>query len=147
MQVALRPAFASDFDYCKRLYFDGVERIAEELHLDRAAQLAGLRQYWVETGVRIITFDGLDVGWPQTSVQDAGLFISQLFVDAPFRGRGIGTEVMNRAIAGANSANQAFVLAVVKINPALRLYERLGFRITDEDDRKYYLKRDPVPLR
>jgi ribosomal protein S18 acetylase RimI-like enzyme len=31
----------------------------------------------------------------------------------------------------------------VKINPALRLYERLGFRITHEDERKFYMKRDP----
>jgi ribosomal protein S18 acetylase RimI-like enzyme len=31
----------------------------------------------------------------------------------------------------------------VKINPALRLYERLGFRITHEDERKFYRKRDP----
>jgi ribosomal protein S18 acetylase RimI-like enzyme len=34
-------------------------------------------------------------------------------------------------------------LSVVKINPALRLYERLGFRITHEDDRKFYMKREP----
>ncbi len=26
--------------------------------------------------------------------------------------------------------------------PALRLYERLGFRITGGDDRKFYMKRD-----
>jgi hypothetical protein len=32
---------------------------------------------------------------------------------------------------------------VVKINPALRLYERMGFRITHEDDRKLYMRRDP----
>jgi ribosomal protein S18 acetylase RimI-like enzyme len=33
---------------------------------------------------------------------------------------------------------------VVKINPALRLYERLGFQVIREDDRKFYMKRDPV---
>jgi ribosomal protein S18 acetylase RimI-like enzyme len=31
-------------------------------------------------------------------------------------------------------------LGVVKSNPALRLYERLGFKITHEDDRKFYVK-------
>jgi ribosomal protein S18 acetylase RimI-like enzyme len=34
-------------------------------------------------------------------------------------------------------------LSVAKINPALRLYERLGFRVTHEDARKFYMKRDP----
>jgi len=34
-------------------------------------------------------------------------------------------------------------LNVVKVNPARRLYERLGFRITNEDDRKFYMKLNP----
>jgi GNAT superfamily N-acetyltransferase len=70
-------------------------------------------------------------------------FVAQLFVDDPFQGRGIGTEVMNRLIGEATRFNQAVRLAVVKINPALRLYERLGFHVTHEDDRKFYMKRDP----
>ncbi len=147
MQIVLRPALAQDFEYCKRVYFHEMERIIQELHLDRVSQLASFSQYWTPAEVRIITLDDLDVGWLQSSVEDDGLFLAQLFVEGPFQGRGIGTEVMNRLIAGAARANQAVVLAVAKINPALRLYERLAFHITDEDDRKYYLKRDPVPPR
>jgi hypothetical protein len=33
-------------------------------------------------------------------------------------------------------------LDVVRINPARRLYERMGFRVTHKDDRKLYMKRD-----
>jgi ribosomal protein S18 acetylase RimI-like enzyme len=50
---------------------------------------------------------------------------------------------MNRLIAGATGLDQAVCLAVVKINPAVRLYERLGFHTTHQDDRKFYMKRDP----
>jgi ribosomal protein S18 acetylase RimI-like enzyme len=64
-------------------------------------------------------------------------------VDRPFQRKGIGTEVTKRLIRDAAQSNQALRLAVVKINPALRLYERLGFQITHEDDRKFYMKRDP----
>jgi ribosomal protein S18 acetylase RimI-like enzyme len=46
----------------------------------------------------------------------------------------------------AASAGRAVTLGVVKTNPALRLYERLGFRITHEDERKFYVRREcPVP--
>jgi ribosomal protein S18 acetylase RimI-like enzyme len=76
-------------------------------------------------------------------MQDDGLFVAQLFVDGPFQRKGIGTEVMHRLIGEAARLNQAVRLAVVKINPALRLYERLGFQTTLEDDRKFYMKRDP----
>ena len=76
-------------------------------------------------------------------LRDDGLFVAQLFVDGPFERQGIGTEVMNRLIGEAARLDQAVCLAVVKINPALRLYERLGFHTTHEDDRKFCRKRDP----
>ena len=132
---------------CKRLYFSGMNKIIEELNLDRTAQAVGLQQQWILTEVHIITLGGSDVGWLQTRTQDDGLFVAQLFVDAPVQRRGIGTELMNRLIADAARANHAVLLAVVKINSAVRLYERLGFQITHEDDGKFYMKRDPnLPL-
>jgi ribosomal protein S18 acetylase RimI-like enzyme len=64
------------------------------------------------------------------------------FVGSPFQRRSIGTEVMKRLIGEATVLNLAVGLDVVRINPARRFYERLGFRITHEDDRKFYMKRD-----
>jgi GNAT superfamily N-acetyltransferase len=143
MQIALRPAGTQDFEYCERLYFSGMKRIIEELKLDMTGQAIAFREQWVLTEVRIIAVDGSDVGWLQSAMRDGGLFVAQLFVDGPFRRQGIGTEVMNRLISEAARTNQAVCLAVVKINPAFRLYERLGFHTTHEDDRKVYMKRDP----
>jgi len=143
MPIGLRPALNQDFEYCKRLYFSEMEWIIEELHLNRAAQAISLQQYWNLLQVRIITLDGADIGGLQTFTQDNELFIAQLFVDSPFQRRGIGTEVMKRLIGEAQQFNQAVRLNVVKINPCVPLYERLGFRITHEDDRKFYMKRDP----
>jgi len=45
-------------------------------------------------------------------------------------------------IEEAERAGQRVRLEVVKINPALRLYQRLGFRVTGEDERKFHMKRD-----
>jgi ribosomal protein S18 acetylase RimI-like enzyme len=142
MQVALRPAHPQDFDYCARLYFAGMGRIIRELNLDRFAHAAGLREQWDPTQVRIITMDGADVGWLQSAVQGDAVFLAQLFVDDAFQRRGIGTEVMNRLIGEATQARLAVTLGVVKTNPAVRLYDRLGFRITHGDDRKFYMRRE-----
>jgi ribosomal protein S18 acetylase RimI-like enzyme len=43
--------------------------------------------------------------------------------------------VMRRLISTANKAGEGITLGVIKINPAQRLYERLGFKTTHEDDR------------
>jgi ribosomal protein S18 acetylase RimI-like enzyme len=143
MQITLRPALNQDFDFCAALYFAGMESIIRALNLDRVAQSATFRQLWDFTQVRIIVVEGADIGWLQSTTQEGSLFLGQLFVDSSFQRRGIGTEVIHRLIHEATRAGQAVTLGVVKMNPALRLYERLGFRVTHEDDRKFYMRRDP----
>ena len=127
MQIALRPALIHDFEYCGRLYWVGMKRIIQELNLDEASQAVSFRQHWVLSQVRIITLDGSDIGWLQSAMRDDSFFVAQLFVDPAFQRRGIGSEVMNRLIGEAARVHQPVSLSVVKINPALRLYERLGF--------------------
>ena len=113
------------------------------MHLDRAAQEISFQQQWDPTQVRIIALDGADIGWLQTITQDDALFVAQMFVQRPFQRKGIGTEVMKRLIGEAARFHRAVRLNVVKINPARRLYERLGFQVTHEDGRKFYMKREP----
>ncbi|HWY67990.1 MAG TPA: GNAT family N-acetyltransferase [Terriglobales bacterium] len=143
MRIALRPAGTRDFDYCKRLYFAGMKTIIEELRLNQASQEASFQEQWQATQVRIIALDSSDIGWLQSFIEDDAIFLAQLFVDGPFQRRGIGTDMIHRLIGEANQTNRAVRLNVVKINPAVRLYERLGFRIVREDERKFYMKRDP----
>jgi hypothetical protein len=52
MQIALRSATTEDFEYCKHLYFAGMKRIIEELHLDMNAQTASLQESWIPKQVR-----------------------------------------------------------------------------------------------
>jgi ribosomal protein S18 acetylase RimI-like enzyme len=141
-RTVLRPAHPDDFDFCTRLYFEGMENIIRELNLDMAAQIVGFRQDWDVAQVRIVTLYAKDVGWLQSFVKDDALFLGQLFVDKSLRGQGIGTELIKGLIEEAASAGRAVTLGVVKTNPALRLYERLGFRTTHDDERKFYMRRD-----
>jgi ribosomal protein S18 acetylase RimI-like enzyme len=141
-RMPLRPARPEDFDYCARLYFEGMDNIIKELNLNMDAQVAGFRQGWDVGQVRIITLDGTDIGWLQSFVKDDALFLGQLFVDGALRRQGIGTKVVKGLIEEAARVGRALTLGVVKTNPALRLYERLGFRTTHEDERKFYIRRD-----
>lgn len=142
MLIATRPAVNSDFDYCRCLYFGEMKWMINELHLDLAAQENGFQQQWNQMQVRIITLDGADVGWVQTIRQEEGLFVAQIIVEHRFQRRGIGTEIMKRLILEAEQIGLPVLLSVVKINPARTLYQRLGFHVTDEDERKFHMKRD-----
>jgi ribosomal protein S18 acetylase RimI-like enzyme len=59
------------------------------------------------------------------------------------QGKGIGTSVIQDLLHLAEHRSQAVTLAVMKINPAVRLYQRLGFHPTHEDDYKVYMRADP----
>lgn len=142
MTTALRPACGEDFDFCARLYFSGMDQIIRDLKLDMTKQEESLRQRWEAARVQIIVSDGCDVGWMQRATLDDALYLEQIFIDAAFQRRGIGTEVINGLIRQAARTGQPVTLGVVKSNPALRLYERLGFRVIDEDDRKFYMRRE-----
>lgn len=132
MHVDFRQATELDFAYCADLYFG-----------DREPDLAHLRSRWHAVEVRIITLHGADIGWIQTRVEDDSLFIVQFFISAPHQGQGIGTRVMLLVIEEATQLQLPVSLGVVKTNPAIRLYERLGFKTTHSDDRKHYMKRQP----
>ena len=126
-RFTLRPARQEDFIFCERLYFESMGWIIEALDLDLARHREGFALQWLLAEVRIIAVGGEDVGWLQTESADDVVFLKQLYLGAHYQRHGIGSEVMQALIEEARCAQRAVALAVVKINPARRLYERLGF--------------------
>jgi ribosomal protein S18 acetylase RimI-like enzyme len=139
--LSLRPARPEDFAFCCRIYFDTLRWIMLELARKEAAERASFRRQWTVGQVRIVARDDQDVGWLQTAPRADAIFLAQLYVDTPFQRQGIGSCLLRMLIAEANRDNKALTLGVVKINPARRLYERFGFRITHEDRYKFYMRR------
>lgn len=84
-------------------------------------------------------------------IEDAGTAIGRLYVDhwareirimdiallPRFRGAGIGSHLLGDLQKEALGAGKALSIHVEKFNPALRLYERLGFRV--QEDKGIYL--------
>lgn len=57
-----------------------------------------------------------------------------------YRGRGIGTQLLNGLLRLLReNGYQGASLSVQKENPALRLYQRVGFRIVSEKDTEYLM--------
>jgi GNAT superfamily N-acetyltransferase len=143
MNVTLRPAVDADFEACRRTYFAEMDWINERLGLKRGEQESMFRKQWNPAQVAMIQADGNDVGWLQTVVGRSEHMLGQIFVAAPYQRKGIGSEVLRRIIGEASGRGLPVRLAVVKFNPSRSLYERLGFRVTHEDDRKVYMTREP----
>jgi ribosomal protein S18 acetylase RimI-like enzyme len=62
----------------------------------------------------------------------------------PFRGRGLGSTILRAVLDEADATNRKVTIHVEQHNPALRLYERLGFQVRDNRGLYYFLERLPV---
>jgi GNAT superfamily N-acetyltransferase len=142
-RFALRPAQPADRAFCERLYFEGMGWIIEALQLDVAKHRESFPIQWRSEQVRVITVSGKDVGWLQIAQTNDAIFLGQFYLTGVFQGKGIGTEVLRMLIEESELSAKAITLGVVKINPARRLYERMGFVVTREDQHKVYMRREP----
>ena len=117
--------------------------IITQLGLDMARQRRSFARQWKVVEVRIITMSGEDIGWLQTTTTENALFLGQLYLSGHKHRQGIGTRVLQMLIEEAARTGKPVTLGVVKINPARRLYERLGFKRTHEDEHKVYMRLEP----
>lgn len=142
MTLAFRPATAADIEYARSLYFETMRWIIERLFgWDEAAEVEKFAKQFVPEEASIITCRGMEVGWLQTSVRDDCVFLAQVYVEPGHQGQGLGTQAVRMVIAQADELGLPVRLGVVRFNPALGLYERLGFRTVGEDQYKFYMER------
>ncbi len=64
--------------------------------------------------------------------------IIQIQIHPLFQGQGFGRKVIEQVLA--DSKPRHIELSVLKENPALELYKRLGFYITSEDQYEYFMQ-------
>jgi ribosomal protein S18 acetylase RimI-like enzyme len=143
MHITLRAARDQDFDYCWAVYTAQSAWMVRALNLDKAAQAEHFQKKWSARETRLIECENVNIGWLQTRPQDGTVFLAQFFIDLAFQNQGIGTHVMRQLLKDAAEGNSAMTLAVVRINPAMNLYKRLGFYVTHEDEEKAYMRREP----
>jgi ribosomal protein S18 acetylase RimI-like enzyme len=144
VNIGLRAARDADFAFARKVYFETMRSIIERLFgWDEVRQDKNFAQFFKLDEVRIITADEQDVGWIQEQVEDTTINLGSFYVTPVMQRRGVGTQVLRILLAHARNQAKAITLAVVKINPAVHFYEKHGFRITHEDEYKYYMRAEP----
>jgi GNAT superfamily N-acetyltransferase len=142
--IKLRVACDTDFAFARSVYFETMRWIIERLFgWDEVRENKNFAQFFKLDEVKIITADGQDVGWIQEQIEDTAINLGSFYVMPVMQRRGIGAQVLQILLANARNQGKAITLAVVKINPAARFYEKRGFQITHEDERKFYMRSDP----
>ena len=143
VNIKLRAACDADFAFARGVYFETMRWIIERLFgWDQSREEKNFAQFFKLDEVRIISVDGRDVGWIQEQIADTTLNLGSFYVTPVMQRRGVGTHVLQLLLADARNRVKAITLGVAKINPAVHFYQKHGFRITHEDEHKFYMRAD-----
>lgn len=85
------------------------------------------RQYIAGTRFEMILLDGQPAGRLYVDRRESEIRLVDIALLPEFRGRGIGTAILGDLINESNSSGKPLTIHVEKNNPAMRLYQRLGF--------------------
>lgn len=111
-------------------------------------QFAAQHQWYTEqyegASFQVVVVDGHPAGrlyvarWPEE------IRIMDIALLPEYRGNGVGTSLLGQLIAEAEAAGNPLTIHVERFNPALRLYSRLGFTLSEDKGVYLLLARAPT---
>ncbi len=152
--LTFRPITDEDLPFLRALYGSArAEELAQvdwddatrEAFLDQqfSAQHAAYQATYAGARFDVVLRDGVPVGrlyvmrWPrEIRIVDVALMPEA-------RGQGLGTGLLQGLIAEADAAGVPLGIHVEKVNPALRLDQRLGFEPVADREVYWYMERRP----
>ena len=153
--VTLRAARPTDLDFLVALYAstraDEFAAMGWPVETERAfmrmqfdAQRRDYEQRHPGAAIDIVEQCRCPIGRLWVAQDARSLTVLDIAIVAELRGRGIGTECLQRVLRRADLAGLDVELQVVVGNPAQRLYERLGFRAVGPGGVRRAMVRQPA---
>ncbi|MHC4598048.1 MAG: GNAT family N-acetyltransferase [Planctomycetota bacterium] len=134
-EIARRPATAEDDGFAYRVKKQALgPYITEVWGWDEAVQREFHRNEFDASRLEILAWSGRDVGTMAVRSDGEGLTLFALYILPQCQNRGIGTRLLRALQEEARGKGIPVKLQVLKVNPARRLYERMGFIAKGETD-------------
>ena len=92
----------------------------------------------------VVLVDGKRAGRLYLNRGDSEIRIVDIALLPEHRGKGIGSALLRDLLAEADAAGKRVTIHVERLNPALRLYERLGFSVAEDKGVYLFLERPPA---
>ncbi len=140
--LVLAPAAPEHFNFALSLYLRTMQSYTAALMTwDEQKQREAFQAQWKPQEARIVRLGGADIGWLQVEAADAEIWLWHFYIAPEHQRRGVGSEVLRRLFEEHAPLRKPIALAVLKNNPARRLYERFGFSVIGEDGVKLLMRR------
>ena len=97
------------------------------VEMQTTAKHRDYRRQWPAAETLILRFGASRVGYLMLSEEPGALHLVDILIARGERGAGIGSEALRWLQLRAEQAGKPIELSVMGVNPARRLYQRLGF--------------------
>ena len=104
------------------------------LEMQYRARMAGTKASFPEAEHEIILAGGQAAGWMVIARGDSAITLADIAVAPEYRGKGLARAAIGELLAESKQTGKPVELQVTLMNPAIRLYERLGFRTIASDE-------------
>ncbi|MBA2691312.1 MAG: GNAT family N-acetyltransferase [Rubrobacter sp.] len=152
--ITLRPAETSDEEFLFRVYASTREEELSVVAWSEAqketflrsqfdAQSRHYREHYPGAEFDVIVADGSSAGRLYVARWKNEIRIMDIALLPTRRGAGIGAKLLEDLISESESLGKPLTIHVERFNPAMRLYERLGFR--KKEDKGVYLLMERRP--
>ena len=155
MNIELRPFCTNDQDFLYRLYAS--TRLAEIapfgwnpaqqeafLRMQFNAQQQSYEMAYQGADHQVILLDSHPVGRILVHRENNAHVLVDIALLDEYRNRGIGTRLLQQLISSTAQQGVPLRLQVIKSNPALHLYQRLGFVKTGAEGMHFQMEIKPV---
>jgi ribosomal protein S18 acetylase RimI-like enzyme len=141
-EIVLRPASQADSEFVYQIKKTTLRKYVEQIWgWDESWQREYHRDRFDPSDMYIVLSGPDQIGVLAFTAYDSSVYVRLICLDPRYQNRGIGSFLMEGPIEEARSRGVPVTLGVLKPNPAMRFYEKLGFRIVSEDDIRYCLER------
>jgi ribosomal protein S18 acetylase RimI-like enzyme len=114
------------------------------LRMQFHAQSTWYREQYEGATFDVIVVDGEPAGRLYVRRGAEEIRIIDIALLPEHRGNGVGTSLLRDLLAEADASGKSTTIHVEKHNPALRLYERLGFAVAGDRGVYLFLERPPA---
>lgn len=142
--IDFRPAEPDDYGFAEKLYFESTRPLLHALGTwDKAAVSRRFSEAFDRYPSQVLQAGGADIGWLQVSRNETAVHVHQMHLVRRWRNRGIGAHLIGQIKARASELGLPVTLKVIRGNPAITLYKRLGFRTVAEEPELFRMRWDP----
>ncbi|MBX2834087.1 MAG: GNAT family N-acetyltransferase [Micavibrio sp.] len=140
-KVQTKPAEPQEVPYINDLFRKLMKPYAEQTWHDHQELEAFYKRNTLSHESSFIFRKGhVKVGFIRLEKQEDHIFLDQIHLEPIYHGQGIGSEALDAVKNIALEAQLPIKLVVLRVNPAFKLYERIGFEKQSEDDARYYMQ-------